>query len=74
MIDYAKHQRIKEMLAKRGWSLSRVAREQGCTHVAIIRVSQGLSRSYAIERRIANALGTTPAALWPERYPHADAA
>ena len=74
MIDYQRHQRIKEMLAQRGWSLGRIARAQGCTRVAIIRVSQGRSRSYAIERRIANALETTPADLWPERYPHADAA
>ncbi|WP_438853155.1 helix-turn-helix domain-containing protein [Brevundimonas nasdae] len=62
------HQRIKGALKLRGSSLSAVARSLDVTPTTVTIVSKGVRRSRRIEAAIANALGMTPDALWPERY------
>jgi Ner family transcriptional regulator len=70
-LDLQRHELIRAALHRRGWSISRLAREHGCSRPCVTRVSQGRSRSRAIEARIAAALDTTPEQLFPERYPPA---
>ena len=69
MSDEKKHARIKGALALRGASLSSIARELGVTPGTVSIVSRGYRRSRRIEKAIADALDTTPAELWPSRYP-----
>jgi Ner family transcriptional regulator len=58
---------IKASLRKKGSSLTAIARDLG---LAVSTVSHVLvdARSRRVERRIAKVLGTTPSAIWPDRY------
>ncbi len=57
---------IKYQLALRGTSLARLARDRGLYRTA---VQTALFRAYPkSERVISDAIGLTPAQLWPERY------
>lgn len=69
VIDDRQHARIKSALALRGATLSSIARELGVSPGTVSIVSRGFRRSRRIERAIADALTTTPAVLWPDRYP-----
>jgi len=64
-----RHERIKTRLRLAGCSLAQVARELGVQPTTVTSVSQGYRRSRRIEDRIAAKLSTTPAKLWPDRYP-----
>lgn len=68
MIDDKQHARIKSALALRGLTLSSLARELEVAPTTVSIVSRGFRRSRRIERAIAEAVGCSPAELWPLRY------
>jgi lambda repressor-like predicted transcriptional regulator len=68
MIDEKQHDRIKCALALQGATLSSIARDLGVAPGTVSIVSRGFRRSRRIEKAIADALGSTPATLWPDRY------
>ncbi|MBL3610846.1 helix-turn-helix domain-containing protein [Rhodovulum sulfidophilum] len=63
------HERLKMELRLRGKSIASVARELEVPRSTVTLVSQGLRRSSKIEKALADAVGTTPAELFPDRYP-----
>ena len=63
-----RHQEIREALKLRGYTISAVARELGISPASVTTVSQGYRRSANVEAHLARLLGTTAAALFPERY------
>ena len=69
MIDERQHQRIRAALALKGITLTSIARKLDVKPTTITIVSKGYRRSKRIEQAIADAIGTSPAALWPSRYP-----
>ncbi|WP_411957243.1 helix-turn-helix domain-containing protein [Paracoccus homiensis] len=56
-------------LRLRGKSIASVARELEVLRSTVTLVSQGLRRSSKIEKALADAIETTPAELFPDRYP-----
>ncbi|MBU3033940.1 helix-turn-helix domain-containing protein [Epibacterium sp. DP7N7-1] len=56
-------------LRLRGKSIASVARELEVLRSTVTLVSQGLRRSLKIEKALADAVETTPAELFPDRYP-----
>lgn len=62
------HQRIKAGLRLRGSSLAAVARSLDVAPTTVTIVSKGYRRSRRIEQAIADALGMSPGAIWPDRY------
>ncbi len=62
------HETIKYQLRMAGTSLSEVARDLGVAQSTVTTVSQGYRKSHRIQSAIASKLGTTPEALWPDRY------
>lgn len=68
IVDLAKHERVKYELRVAGTSLADISRELGVYQSSVSAVSQGHRRSHAIQSAIAEALGTQPELLWPERY------
>lgn len=64
-----RHERIKMRLRVAGTSLSQIARALDVQPTTVTAVSQGQRRSRRIEEKIAEALSTTAAKLWPDRYP-----
>jgi Ner family transcriptional regulator len=68
MIDDKLHTRIKGALALKGLSLSCIAKDLCVAPTTVSLVSRGYRRSRRIEQAIADALGSTPANLWPLRY------
>lgn len=67
-IDLIRHAEIRNQLDAVGLSISALARDMGIRPASITVVSQGFRRSKLIEKRLADALGTTPEQLFPERY------
>lgn len=67
-VDAERHQRIRVGLHARGVTLADVARQLRLAAVTVTTVSQGYRRSRRIEAELAQRLGTTPEALFPERY------
>lgn len=67
--DLERHSRIKQALREVGSSIAEVAAEIGVAAATITIVSQGHRTSHRIQSGIAQKLGTTPEALFPERYP-----
>lgn len=63
-----RHERLKAELRIRGTSLAQIGRDLGVSGTSISLVGLGKHRSKRIERAIADALGTTPEKLYPERY------
>ncbi|WP_243721948.1 helix-turn-helix domain-containing protein [Meridianimarinicoccus aquatilis] len=62
-------------LRLRGKSIASVARELEVLRSTVTLVSQGLRRSSKIEKALADAVETTPAELFPDRYaPEEDSA
>lgn len=62
------HERVKAELRIRGTSLAQVSRELGVSDSWLTLVGKGFYRSKRIEKALADALGTTPEKLYPERY------
>lgn len=58
---------IKAGLRKRGLSQAKIATQCGVLPSAVCHTLRG-DRSRRIEAAIARAIGSTPEALWPERY------
>ena len=69
VIDDKQHARIKSALALRGATLSSIARDLNVAPGTVSIVSRGFRRSRRIEKAIADAVGRSPAELWPQRYP-----
>ncbi|WP_136685472.1 helix-turn-helix domain-containing protein [Falsirhodobacter xinxiangensis] len=65
---FEQHERLKAELRIRGTSLAQIGRELGISGSSMSLVGLGKHRSRRIERAIADALGTTPEELYPERY------
>lgn len=61
-----RHELIKMQLRMRGSSLACIARELGVTKTTVTSVCKGRHQSRRVKVSIANKLGSTPAALWPE--------
>ncbi|WP_170362230.1 helix-turn-helix domain-containing protein [Ruegeria arenilitoris] len=68
IVDLAKHEQIKCDLRLKGSSLAKLSRDIGRSISSVSTVSQGYRRSDYVQKAIAEKLGTTPEALWPERY------
>ena len=64
----ASHERLKAELRIRGTSLAQIARDLGVTNTTVSLVALGKQRSQRVERALADAMTTTPADLFPERY------
>lgn len=67
-VDLKRHDFVKYQLKSKGSSLSTIANTLGVLSSSVTVVSQGYRRSSRVEAAIANALGTTPEELYPERY------
>ncbi len=63
-----KHEDIKCALRKKGSSLSLAANFLKISPTSVTLVSQGFRKSHNIQSHLASILGTTPEALFPERY------
>ncbi|WP_093997083.1 helix-turn-helix domain-containing protein [Octadecabacter ascidiaceicola] len=72
-VDLERHALIKARLEIAGWSLSALSKSIGVAQSSVSTVSQGYRRSHKIQSAIAEILGTTPEALWPDRYPQTEA-
>ncbi|WP_225972790.1 helix-turn-helix domain-containing protein [Paracoccus jeotgali] len=68
MTVYPAHERLKMELRLRGTSISGIAARIGVLPASVTLASQGLRRSRRIEEALAEALGTTPERLFPDRY------
>lgn len=68
VVDLDLHASIKARLKGAGSGINALARELGVTPSTITTVSQGYHRSQRIQEAIAAKIGTTPEALWPDRY------
>ena len=66
------HERLKAELRIRGTSLAQISRELGVTDSALSLVGKGFHRSRRIEKALADAVDSTPEALFPDRYPGDD--
>lgn len=62
------HERLKAELRIRGTSLAQISRDLGVSDSALTLVGKGFHRSLRIERALADAVGSTPQALFPDRY------
>ncbi len=65
---FENHERLKAELRIRGTSLAQIGRDLGISGTSMSLGGLGKHRSKRIERAIAEALGTTPEELYPERY------
>ncbi len=70
--DLDLHASIKTRLRSAGSGINALARELGVTPSTVTTVSQGYHRSRRIQQAIASKLGTTPEAIWPDRYEEDD--
>ena len=68
-VDLCLHNEIKRRLKVAGSSLTEVSRQLGVSPSTVTVVSQGYRRSGRIQAEIAQTLGTTAEALFPDRYP-----
>ena len=64
----ASHERLRAELRIRGTSLAQIARDLGVTKTTVSLVALGKQRSRRVERALADAMTTTPAELFPDRY------
>lgn len=62
------HERLKAELRIRGSSLAQISRDLGVSDSALSLVGKGYHRSRRIEKALADAVGSTPEALFPDRY------
>ena len=63
------HAKIKAAFALRDLTFVSIARELDVTQTAVHLVSAGKRRSERIEQAIADAMETSPSAIWPLWYP-----
>lgn len=68
-VNLPKHEQIKCDLRICGSSLRQISRELGVGATSVTTVCQGHRAARRIEAAIARELGTSPALLWPDRYP-----
>lgn len=68
-VDLQRHQMLKLRLRSKGSSFAQIARNLSVLQSSVTVVSQGYRRSHRIQAAIATELQTTPADLFPERYP-----
>lgn len=61
------HERLKAELRIRGTSLAKISKNLGVSDSALSLVGKGYHRSRRIEKALADAAGTTPEALFPDR-------
>ena len=66
--DPERHADIRRRLRAVGCSTAQIARELGLDPSTVTVVSQGHRTSDRVQTAIAKKLGTTPEALFPERY------
>lgn len=66
--DRERHERIKMRLRIAGTSFADLARSLGVSDTNVSSCSFGRRRSAKVQKAIADALNTTPEALFPERY------
>ena len=69
LVDLELHDSIKRRLRARNITFSSIAAEAGCSVSTVTMVSQGYRRNVRVEDLISEALGLSPQALWPHRYP-----
>lgn len=62
------HERLKAELRIRGSSLAQISRDLGVSDSALSLVGKGYHRSRRIEKALADAVGSTPEELFPDRY------
>jgi lambda repressor-like predicted transcriptional regulator len=67
-LDLNRHRYIKQALREVGSSISELSAEIGVAASTLTIVSQGHRTSHRVQSGIARKLGTTPEALFPERY------
>ncbi len=60
------HERLKAELRINGTSLAQIARDLGVNDSALTLVGKRICRSKRIEKALAEAIGTTPEALFPD--------
>lgn len=65
----AQHEALKARLRVAGSSFAIIARNLNIQPTTVSATSLGKRRSRRIEAAIADALGTTPEAIWSDRYP-----
>lgn len=68
-VDLHNHERLKCRLRQAGSSMAEIARMLDIKQSSVTVVSQGYRRSHRVQSAIAVQLGTTPQALFPDRYP-----
>jgi len=59
---------LKADLRKQGTSFAQTAQQLDMSATSLTFVSQGVHHTRRVEQAFANALNTTPEALFPERY------
>ncbi len=64
----SRHERLKYEIRRRGLSFASLARREGIHHSLLAGVSAGSKRSERAAKILADAIGSTPAKLWPEIY------
>lgn len=67
-VDLSLHADLKQRLRQTGSSLTDIANKLGVLQSTVTVVSQGYRKSHRIQDAIAKQLGTTPQALFPDRY------
>lgn len=65
-----RHERIKFELRSRGLSFAKLSKQEGLHRSVFAAISATTKRSRKAATLIAEAIGTTPEALWPEVYGH----
>ena len=65
---HLRHQRVRYELGKRQLSFAKLAAEAGLDRSVLAAVSASRKTSRRAATIIADALGTTPDALWPDIY------
>ncbi|WP_045393573.1 helix-turn-helix domain-containing protein [Falsirhodobacter sp. alg1] len=69
-VDLQQHEFLKFQLRLAGSSMAKIAQLLGISQSSVTVVSQGYRRSHRVQLEIAEHLGTTPEALFPDRYTH----
>ncbi|MDB6181054.1 helix-turn-helix domain-containing protein [Paracoccus fistulariae] len=68
VVDQTQHREIRRRLRASGSSFLKIARELAITPTTVVTASLGRCKSRRVEEAIAGKLGTSPEALWPDRY------
>lgn len=63
-----RHYHIRQQLLDTGYTIQKLADEIGVSRPTVSMVNAGRRTSHRVQEKIATKLGTTPEALFPERY------